>query len=171
MANKPDKFGLKFWLAVDVKNKYLYNDFPCVGNDDIRSSDMSVPTDIVLKLMAPLFEQGYNVTCDNYFTSLGLALKPVEKKCSLVGTLRQNIRKVPEECKKKKELHEIEVFRYDGETPVTLTSYQCKAAKNVAVLSSLHPDILVSSDKNPKKKPDSVLYYNKKKWEWTFMTK
>ena len=100
---------------------------------------MSVPTDVVLKLMAPLFQQGYNVTCDNYFTSLGLVLKLVEKKCSLVGTLRQNIREVLEECKKKKELHETEVFRYDGEMPITLTSYQCKAEKNVAVLSNLHP--------------------------------
>ena len=163
MANKPDKFGLKFWLAVDVENKYLFNGFPYVGKDDTRSSDLSVPTDVVLKLMAQLSQQGYNVTCDNYFTSLGLALKLAEKKCSLVGTLRQNRRDVPEECKKKKELHETEVFRYEGQTAITLTSYQCKAAKNVAVLSSLHPDILLSRNENPKKKPDSVLYYNKTK--------
>ena len=157
-ANKPDKFGLKFWLAIDVENKYLYNNFPYVGNDDTRSSDMSVPADVVLKHMAPLFQQGYNVTCDNYFTSLGLGLKLVEKKCSLVGTLRQNIRKVPEECKKKKELHETEVFRYDGKTAVTLTSYQCKAAKKRGSFEQLASGYLFSSDKNPKKKPDSVLY-------------
>ena len=30
-------------------------------------------------------------------------------------------------------------------------------------MSRLHPDILVSSDENLKKKPDSVLYYNKTK--------
>ena len=143
MANKPDKFGLKFWLAVDLENKYLFNGFPFVRKDDTRSSDMSVPTDVVLKLMAPLFQQGYSITCDNYFTSLGLALKLAEKKCSFVGTLRQNRREVPEECKNKKELYETEVFRYDGQTAITLTSYQCKAAKNVAILSSLHPDILV----------------------------
>ena len=129
IANKHNKFGLNFWLAVDVENKYLFNGFSYVGNDDTRSSDMSVPTDVVMKLMAPLFQQGYNVTCDNYFISLGLALKLAEKKCSLVGTLRQNRREVPEECKKKKELHETEVFRYDNQTAITLTSYQCKAAK------------------------------------------
>ena len=70
MVNMPDKFGLKFWLAVDVENKYLFNGFLYVGKDDTTSSDMPVPTDIVLKLMAPLFQRGYNVTCDNYFTSL-----------------------------------------------------------------------------------------------------
>ena len=163
MANKPDKFGLKFWLAVDAENKYLYNGIPYVGKDDTRRSDMSVPTDVVLKLMAPLFQRGYNVTCDNYFTSLGLALKLAEKKCSLVGTLRQNRREVPLECKKKKALHATEVFKCEDQTAITLTSYQCKATKNVAVLSSLHPDISVPTNENPKKKPDSVLYYNKTK--------
>ena len=57
MANKPDKFGLKFWLAVDVENKYLFKGFPYAGKDDTRSSDMPVPTDVVLKLIAPLFQR------------------------------------------------------------------------------------------------------------------
>ena len=102
MANKPDKFCLTFWLAVDVENKYLFNSFSYVGKDNRRSSDMPVLTDVVLKLMAPLFQRGYNVMYDNYFTSLGLALKLVEKKCSIVGKLRQNSREVSEECKKKR---------------------------------------------------------------------
>ena len=34
MANKPDKFGLKFWLGVDVESKYLFNCFPYVGKDN-----------------------------------------------------------------------------------------------------------------------------------------
>ena len=93
VANKSDKFGLNFWLAVDVENKYLFNGFPFVGKDDTKSSDMPVPTDVVLKLMA-FFQRGYNVTCDNYFTSLDLVLKLVEKKCSLVVTLRQNRREI-----------------------------------------------------------------------------
>ena len=118
---------------------------------------MPVPTDVVLKLMAPLFQRGYNITCNNYFTSLGLAVQLVQKKCGLVGTLRQNRREDEGECKKKKELHETKVFRYDGQTAITLTSYQCKAATNEAFLSSLHPDILVSNDKNPKKETRFII--------------
>ena len=83
---------------------------------------MPVLTDVVLKLMALLFRRGYNVTCDNYFTSLGLALKLVEKKCSLFGTLCQNRREVAEECKKKKELHKTEVFKNDGQSHPPPTS-------------------------------------------------
>ena len=27
MPNKPNKFDIKFWMAIDVKSKYLYNEF------------------------------------------------------------------------------------------------------------------------------------------------
>ena len=54
MANKPDKFGLKFWMAGEVESKYLYNGFPYLGKDSTRSEDVSVPTDVVMKLMSPL---------------------------------------------------------------------------------------------------------------------
>ena len=31
MPNKLDKFGIKFWMAVDAETKYLYNSFPYLG--------------------------------------------------------------------------------------------------------------------------------------------
>ena len=40
--------------------------------------------------------------CDNYFTSHGLVLKVVEKKCSLVGTLRQNKGYIPMNARRKR---------------------------------------------------------------------
>lgn len=33
MANKPDKFGIKFWLAPDVNPKYVLNDYPYLGKE------------------------------------------------------------------------------------------------------------------------------------------
>ena len=165
-------FFLKFWLAVDVENKYLFNGFPYVGKDDTRSSDMSVLTDVVLKLMAPLFQWGYNFACDNYFTSLGLALKQVEKKCSLVGTLCQNGREVPEKCNKKKKLHESKVFRHDGQTTITYISYQCKAAKKRGSYEQLAFEYPCFKQQKSKKR-NLIQYCTKikQKWVWTFMTK
>ena len=55
MAKKQHKFGLKFWSAVHILNKYLFNGFSYVCKDEARNSNVSVPTDVVLKLMAPLF--------------------------------------------------------------------------------------------------------------------
>ena len=37
MANKPDKFGIKFWLLTDAQSKYLCNGKPYLGRDSSRS--------------------------------------------------------------------------------------------------------------------------------------
>ena len=86
MANKPDKFGIKFWMAVDVETKYLFNSFLLVGKNESRSGDESMPSDIVMKLMMPLFK-GHNITSNNYFTSLDLCLQLAKQVCSLVGRI------------------------------------------------------------------------------------
>ena len=75
MANKVDKFGIKFWMAVDVETKYLFNGFPYVGKDDSRIGDVSVSPDVVTKLMMFLFKNGHNIISDNYFISLNLYLR------------------------------------------------------------------------------------------------
>ncbi|GFX80117.1 DDE_Tnp_1_7 domain-containing protein [Trichonephila clavipes] len=34
MPNKPDKFGIKFWLAADVDSKYVLNGLRYLGKDE-----------------------------------------------------------------------------------------------------------------------------------------
>ncbi|KAL6491404.1 hypothetical protein MHYP_G00017490 [Metynnis hypsauchen] len=38
IATKPDKFGIKFWVACDLKSKYICNVFPYLGKDPSRPS-------------------------------------------------------------------------------------------------------------------------------------
>ena len=45
-----------------------------------------------------------------------------------------------------------------------LTSYQCKRDKKVFVLSTLHNSLRIDESDNPKKKPNTVVYYNKTKY-------
>jgi len=71
-------------MMVDADSKYLYNDFPYLGKDETRDTSVSVPTDVVMKLIQPLFKHGYNVTCDNFFTSLDLAVR-LTKENALFG--------------------------------------------------------------------------------------
>ena len=88
MSNKPDKFGIKFFLPVE--HKYVMNDLPYCGKDQNRIKGIYLQTNVVLKLLEPVFNAGYYVTCHSYFTSLDLLRHLSEKKCSLLGTLRQN---------------------------------------------------------------------------------
>ena len=161
MANKPDKFGIKFWMAVDVKTKYLFIGFKYVGKDESRSGDVSVPTGVVMKLMMPLFKKGHNVTSNNYFISLDLCLRLAKQGCSLVGTIRSNRREIPNNLRETCSLHDTTIVKLAdaGAATVTITKYQCKKSKSVNRLRSLHPNVAIPSENNPKQ----YFFYNETK--------
>ena len=83
-------------MAVNVETKYLHNSFPYLGKDESRDTSVSLPSYVVTKLMQPIFKRGYNVTCDNFFTSLDVSLRLAEQNCNIVGTVRQNRRELPQ---------------------------------------------------------------------------
>ena len=80
MANKPDKFGIKFWLLTDAQSKILVQWQTILGRDPSRSRCSDLPGDVCLTLIQPYYKKGYNVTTDNYFTSLKLAEELKQKK-------------------------------------------------------------------------------------------
>jgi len=85
--------------------------------------------------------------------------------------MQHNRKEVREEYKKRKELHKTKLFPFGSHRPITLTPYQCKPEKNVALWVVLHPDIQVSSNKNPKKKHNWVLHSMTLNKELTYMIK
>ena len=102
MPNTPNKFGIKFWLAVDVKSKYILNGFPNLGKDDTRCSN-SLGQFVTLKLAEPYLHRGRNITTDNFFTSIPLAKKLLQLKTTLIGTIRSNKRELPKPAKERKD--------------------------------------------------------------------
>ena len=108
--------------------------------------------------MQPIFKRGYNVTCDNFFTRLDVALHLADQKCSNVGTVRQNRRELPKATKKKQQQHKSSLFSSTQTSTVTLTSYQCKKQKSEVIMRTLHPDVEITSDNNLKKKSETVLF-------------
>ncbi|XP_061512551.1 uncharacterized protein LOC133393104 [Anopheles gambiae] len=161
MASKPDKYGQKYWMAVDVDSKYVVNIIPYLGKNYERPAEERLGDFVVKKLVDPYLNRGRNVTCDNFFTSLELAkfLKS-KKKTSLVGTINKARREVPICVKKVKEkLYFTKAFKSDD---TTLTVYQGKTKKNVVLLSSMHRDIRTGNDK--KSKPETVAFYNSTKY-------
>ena len=82
MPNKPDKFGIKFWLAVDVKSKFVLHAIPYLDKDDIRPPNQRFSDNVFTTLMKPFVSKGRNVTTDNFFSSVLLA-KELKKKRKL----------------------------------------------------------------------------------------
>ncbi|XP_010765808.1 uncharacterized protein isoform X4 [Notothenia coriiceps] len=158
MPNKPDKFGIKFWLAVDVESKYMLNGFPYLGKDPSPSATQSQGESVVLELMEPFLGNGRNVTTEHFFTSLPLAHKLLAKNTSLVGTTNKNNKSLPPSAHQRAALFTTKVMKSDK---ATLTIYQEKRKKNVCILSTMHSSVEICDD--TKKKPETVNYYNRTK--------
>lgn len=158
MPNKPDKFGIKFWLAVDVDSKYMLNGFPYLGKDDSRPATQCLGESVVLKLVDPFVGKGRNVTTDNFFTSIPLANSLLHKNTSMVGTINKNKRGLPPSVQGRGELFSTKVLKSDK---ITLSVYQCKPRRNVTILSTQHQHVAISTDN--KRKPETVTYYNRTK--------
>ncbi|KAK2580001.1 hypothetical protein KPH14_010766 [Odynerus spinipes] len=163
MPNKPNKFGIKFWLASDVTSKYALNGFAYLEKDEQRPSSMPLSEYVVLKLVEPYAGCGRNVTTDNFFTSMSLATKLLAKKTTLVGTIRANKRELPKPAKQSKDnMPRFSTLLYRSENCV-LTIYKSKPNKRVAVLSSRHKFVKIDKS-NRKMLPDSIQFYNKTKF-------
>ena len=153
-------------MAFDVESKYLYNRFSYFKKDWTRSGNASLPTDVVMKLMISLFSQGFNVTYDNYFSSLDLLLRLAKRQCSLVATIPANRRKIPDLLKKKRMLHSTMAVHSTGDTTATITSYQCKQPKSLNILSILHKKLLFQSTiiRSVSQKPCSFIIRRRLVW-------
>ena len=66
MPNKPEKFGIKFWMAAVVQIKYMLHSFPYLGKNNSRSAGITLGKHVVLRLTEPYRKIGRNVTTDNF---------------------------------------------------------------------------------------------------------
>jgi hypothetical protein len=172
MPNKPDKFGIKFWILCDAELKYILNIAPYVGKDEAKKTSDLQGEHTVKQLIKSYEHKGHCVTCDNFFTSQALAHDLLDVKTTLIGTIRKSKKELPPIVRENKELHST-LFLQDRERGTMLTIYQCKPNKNVAVLTTeidqaLIPERIEVPKKydfagfreNMKAKPLSILAYN-----------
>ncbi|GBN90560.1 hypothetical protein AVEN_212002-1, partial [Araneus ventricosus] len=125
------------------------------------ASDQAVHEHVVMKFTQPyLGKPKRNVTTDSYFSTVKLCERFKSQSTSLVGTLRRDRIEVPptEKLGKQNLYSTILYVKYKD---ITLTVYQGKKNKNILLLSSLHNAVI--NDDN-EKKPESVTYYNRKKY-------
>lgn len=112
-------------------------------------------------IISPSHTVGRNITMDNFFTSVPLAVKLLKNNLTIVGTLRQNKPDIPPIMKPYK-LRELPSSEFGFHGNMTMVSYVQKKGKAVVLLSTMHDDKAVD-DSSQKKKPEVILYYNKTK--------
>ncbi|KAJ8394926.1 hypothetical protein AAFF_G00040490 [Aldrovandia affinis] len=161
MPSKPAKYGIEIFWMCDARIPYAIDAMVYTGRQPGEDVQKNLGEKIVEQLCSEIRQTGRNITMDNFFTSVPLAEKLLEKNLTIVGTLRQNKADIPPVMKKSKsrEVHSSE-FGFNGN--MTMVSYVTKKGKAVVLLSTMHDDKAVD-DKSVKKKPEMIQYYNKTK--------
>lgn len=158
-AGKKEKIGIKFWVACDLKSKYICNVLPCLDKNPSRPSRERLSESVVMRLMEPFMDKGRTVTINNFFTSLSLTQRLLSRKTTLLSTVNKISREIPQSAKQKERAEfTTQVF---STTDATLTVYAPKRKKAVYVLSSMHS--VVETEDTPKRKPNTVTQYNSTK--------
>uniref|UniRef100_A0A182S0A2 DDE_Tnp_1_7 domain-containing protein n=1 Tax=Anopheles funestus TaxID=62324 RepID=A0A182S0A2_ANOFN len=121
MASKPDKYGQKYWMAIDVDSTYVINIFPCLGKTNERPA-----------------EETWRFCSQKVSRSV-----PKQRK-----KLNKARKEVPMCVKKAKDkLYFRKAFKSDD---INLTVYQGKSEKNDVLLSSMHRDVRTGNDQKSK---------------------
>ncbi|XP_045480889.1 piggyBac transposable element-derived protein 3-like [Harmonia axyridis] len=165
MPSKPAKYGIKIQLLADAKTHYMVNSEIYCGKQTPskacleKGEKLSLPTQVVMRLIEPVKGSNRNITTDNWYTSLELANALKKEKLTLVGTLRKNKAFIPLEFLPSRG-KEIGSSLFGFTSDLTIVAHVPKKNKSVILLSSMHSDDKVDEKS---KKPDIILYYNSTK--------
>ena len=85
VKNKPCKWGFKCWVLAD-RSGYTV-DFNVYAGKSTETSEDGLSADVVLQLTAPFTGQGYQVFCDNYYTSVKLFKNLTKEGIAATGVM------------------------------------------------------------------------------------
>lgn len=167
IPSKPDKYGLKNFGMVDSETFYTSNMEVYVGQQPSSRTQLSnKPSDVVKRVCASALNSGRNITMDNWFSLIPLAIDLSENhKTTCVATLRKNKPHIPSEfldLKKREPCSSL----FGWCRNMTLVSYISKNKTNekcVILLSSMHRSDAIDADTGEARKPEILTYYNKTK--------
>ncbi|KAB0803806.1 hypothetical protein PPYR_00776 [Photinus pyralis] len=164
IPSKPNKYGIKIFSLVDSSSYYTMNMEIYAGKQPLGPFQIdNSASSVVTRLVQPISKSGRNITCDNWFTSVPLALDLLRNhRLTLVGTLRKNKAQIPPqfiETKSRPLYSSMFGFGQDS----LLVSYVPKKNKNVLLLSTFHDDDVVDETTAEDCKPAVITFYNKNK--------
>ena len=160
---KPAKYGLLYRSLCDSTVTYTYFSLDYAGKPEVVGGNGAkfyiTGTDEYTKYLVNGLSrytsiQGCNILMDPYLTSVFLAEWALQKKFTIVGTMRHDRKGIPKEVKAIGNREEKSVlYVYHKEKNIMLASYIDKiksGKKNIIVLSTMHDSVKVTNDQRNK---------------------
>lgn len=165
IPSKASKYGMKVFALVSCSDFYTTNLEVYVGTQPDGPFKVSTkPHDLVMRLTEPVSGSKRNITADNWFVSLPLALDLLEnRKLTLLGTMRGNKREVPANFLSDKDREPFS-SEFGYQDKATIVSYVPKKNKAVIALSTMHRTGEIVPDNNEEKKPVIIHDYYETKY-------
>jgi hypothetical protein len=150
------KFGVKFWVLAESATGYIIR-MACYLGKKFQpvAAGTSQGTDVVMSLLreSSLFNKGFHVYCDSFFSSIDLARKLRNRGTYFTGTIRAN-RRLPQTIKDATVNPGTAVYMRQGD--ISLTAFRGERSKRPIRLIST----AISADTNTGI-PEVVKKYNK----------
>ena len=139
MPKKPKKWGMKAWVLGESRTGYTWNWKLYTGKDESTNRAIGLAHSVVLQLIQHLAGKGYNLYCDNFYSSPNLFLQLHTMGIGACGTARIDRRRIPPEFQKAK-LKKGEMMTYnDG----PLMGLKWMDKRQVVMLSTIHDATVV----------------------------
>ena len=157
MPAKPNKHGIKVWMATDSSNGYVLNFIVYLGKEgNVRRHIYGQGYEVVTKLVRPFMNRNHHVFFDNFFTTTKL-LEHLEVNCTFAcGKVRCNRKDLPACAKDKLQAGEKSVRQKDH---VVFTKWCHK--QEVSVLSTIVSPLADDVEVNQVVKPVVIDLYHK----------
>ncbi|XP_062571144.1 piggyBac transposable element-derived protein 4-like [Saccostrea cucullata] len=141
IRDKPIRFGLKLWVLADSITGYTYAFFVYLGKKrtELKNKTKGLAYNVVMELSRTLFNQGYRIYTDSFYTTQHLATDLLQKKTYLVGAVKRSSSAMPS-CLKDIELFEKVSTRGDfrWHRDGDFVYVQWRDCKTVTIISPIH---------------------------------
>ena len=151
IRGKSTPWGIKAYVLADSATGYMYSVLPYYGKETqlLDRPGLNHTTKVVLTLMAPLGDRGYDLYTDRFYTSPQLAVELGTIDTTLTGTAMSNRKNMPLAVKHKRKRSKGDVKTYkkgmlvvtewtDKRTLITLSSKHSNRMMDVTTRYDKH---------------------------------
>ena len=97
VSSKPGKYGIKLWTICDSTCSYTWKIQKYIRKDPGLARETKQGPTVVLDLAEDIDNSCRNITCNNFFSNLSLARKLLQKKLTLIETMKKSKPELPTE--------------------------------------------------------------------------